>query len=66
MTPADELFSRQTQWQRSRRSLSWPEKIREAERLRPSLEAVRQMRIDRHLTPASPECRSPQQASDDD
>jgi len=47
MTRADELFSRQSQWQRSRRDLSWPEKIREAERLRPSLEAFRQMRMSR-------------------
>jgi len=66
MTPADELFSRQAQWQRSRRSLSWPEKIREAERLRPSLEAFRQMRLERHVTPASQECGPPQRASHDD
>ncbi len=63
MTHADELFTRQAQWQRSRRSLSWPEKIREAERLRPSLEAFRRMRMDRSVhsagqqqgaTPAAP------------
>jgi hypothetical protein len=66
MTPADELFSRQAEWQRSRRSLSWPEKIREAERLRPSLEAFRQMRIQRRVAAASQECRPPQHASDDD
>ncbi len=47
MTRADELFSRQAQWQQSRRNLSWPEKIRQAERLRPSLEAFRQMRMNR-------------------
>lgn len=52
MTRADELFSRQAQWQRSRRNLSWPEKIREAERLRPSLEAFRQMRMNRGVRPA--------------
>jgi hypothetical protein len=52
MTRADELFSRQAQWQRSRRNLSWPEKIREAERLRPSLEAFRQMRTNRGVRPA--------------
>ena len=49
MTRADELLSRQAQWQRSRRNLSWPEKIREAERLRPSLEAFRRMRMDRSV-----------------
>jgi hypothetical protein len=54
MTRADELFSRQAQWQRSRRNLSWPEKIREAERLRPSLESFRQMRMNRGVRPAGP------------
>ena len=52
MTRADELFSRQAQWQKSRRNLSWPEKIRQAERLRPSLEAFRQMRLNRGVRPA--------------
>ena len=52
MTRADELFSRQAQWQQSRRILSWPEKIRQAERLRPSLEAFRQMRVNRGVRPA--------------
>jgi hypothetical protein len=52
MTRADELFSRQARWQRSRRELSWPEKIREVERLRPSLEAFRRMRMNRALRPA--------------
>ena len=52
MARADELFSRQTQWQQSRRNLSWPEKIRQAERLRPSLEAFRQMRMNRGVRPA--------------
>jgi hypothetical protein len=51
MTRADELSSRQAQWQQSRRNLSWPEKIREAERLRPSLEAFRQMRMNRGMRP---------------
>jgi hypothetical protein len=46
------LFSRQARWQRSRRNLFWPEKIREAERLRPSLEAFRQMRMNRGVRPA--------------
>jgi hypothetical protein len=52
MTRADELFSRQARWQRSRRNLSWPEKIREAERLRPSVEAFRQMRMSRGVRAA--------------
>jgi hypothetical protein len=53
MTRPDELFSRQADWQRSRRSLSWPEKIREAERVRTSLEAFRQMRVKRGATPTA-------------
>ena len=52
MTHVDELLARQAQWQRSRRSLSWPEKIREVERLRPSLEAFRRMREDRGVRSA--------------
>jgi hypothetical protein len=51
MTLVDELLSRQAQWQRSRRNLSWPEKIRQAELLRPSLEASRQMRMNRGVRP---------------
>ena len=57
MTRADELFSRQAQWQQSRRNLSWPEKIRQAERLRPSLEAFRQMRMNRGVRVAVPSQR---------
>jgi len=52
MTHADELLSRRAQWQQSRRNLSWPEKLRQAERLRPSLEAFRQMRMNRSVRPA--------------
>jgi hypothetical protein len=55
MTRADELFSRQAAWQRSRRSMSWPEKIREAGRVRTSLEAFRRMREKRGATPTSRE-----------
>ncbi len=55
MTRADDLLSRQAQWQHSRRNLSWPEKIRQAERLRPSVEAFRQMRMNRGVRPAGPQ-----------
>ena len=34
-------FKRQTEWQKARRTLPWPEKIRLAEKLR---ESVRQLR----------------------
>jgi len=47
MTPPEDLLARQTAWQQSRRAQSWPEKIREAERLRSSVEAFRQMRQSR-------------------
>jgi hypothetical protein len=41
MTDLEELLRRQAQWQKSRQSLTWPEKIRMAERVR---ESVRQLR----------------------
>ena len=41
MTDLEHLLSRQAQWQRSRQSLTWPEKIRQAERV---LDSVRQWR----------------------
>jgi hypothetical protein len=44
MTDVERLLERQAQWQRSRRTLSWPEKIRLAERIRPSVEAFRLLR----------------------
>jgi len=60
MTRTDELLARQAQWQRSRRSLSWPEKIRQAERLRPSLEAFRSMRMNRiRMRERPPQRRDP-------
>jgi hypothetical protein len=41
MTEAKKLLQRQSRWQRSRKALSWPEKVRIAERLRPSIELWR-------------------------
>ena len=38
MSDLDPMLNRQAQWQKSRRSLTWPEKIRMAERV---LESVR-------------------------
>jgi len=41
MTDLEHMLERQAQWQKSRQSLTWPEKIRMAERVR---ESVRQLR----------------------
>jgi len=41
MTELKHMLERQAQWQTSRQSLTWPEKIRMAERVR---ESVRQLR----------------------
>mgnify|MGYP001213408496 CR=1 FL=1 len=41
MTSHEELLARQAAWQKSRRVLSWPEKIRQAERIRASVETMR-------------------------
>jgi hypothetical protein len=44
MTSHEELLARQAAWQKSRLALSWPEKIRQAERLRSSIETIRKER----------------------
>ena len=36
-----ELLQRQAEWQRSRQALSWPEKIRMAEKVRDSIQTLR-------------------------
>ena len=41
MSDLEQMLNRQAQWQKSRQSLTWPEKIRLAERVRDS---VRQLR----------------------
>ena len=44
MTSHEELLARQAAWQKSRQALSWPEKIRQAERLRASVDEIRKQR----------------------
>jgi hypothetical protein len=44
MTDVERLLERQALWQHSQRTLSWPEKIRLAERMRPAIEAFRRRR----------------------
>ena len=39
MRDVEKLLRRQAEWQKSRRSLSWPEKIRMAEQARDTIEA---------------------------
>ena len=41
MSDLEQMLNRQAQWQKNRQSLTWPEKIRLAERVR---ESVRQWR----------------------
>jgi hypothetical protein len=44
MTDVERLLERQARWQQAQRALSWSEKIRLAERMRPTLEAFRRLR----------------------
>ena len=41
MNDVQEMFKRQAFWQRSRRMLTWPEKIRMAEMVRESVKQLR-------------------------
>ncbi len=41
MSDVQEMFKRQAVWQRSRQSLTWPEKIRMAEMVRESVKQLR-------------------------
>lgn len=41
MSETERMLRRQAEWQRTRAKISWPEKIRQAERLRSSIEALR-------------------------
>jgi hypothetical protein len=52
MTDLEHMLERQAQWQKSRQSLTWPEKIRMAERVR---ESVRQLRAQSLLVPVHPD-----------
>jgi hypothetical protein len=49
MTDVKQMLERQAQWQKSRQSLTWPEKLRLAERVR---ESVMQLRA--HPRPTMP------------
>jgi len=52
MTDLEQMLKRQAEWQRTRQSLTWPEKIRLAERVR---ESVGQLRVEpRPAVPGPP------------
>ena len=52
MTDLEQMLERQAQWQKSRQSLPWPEKIRLAERIR---ESIRQLRAQPRPTMQGPQ-----------
>ena len=52
MSEIQALLERQARWQKTRRALSWPEKIRMAERVR---ESARQLRKPRKAVPDNSE-----------
>ena len=56
MTDLEHMLERQAQWQKSRQSLTWPEKIRMAERVR---ESVRQLRVQPRPADLAPVFRIP-------
>jgi hypothetical protein len=53
MTDLEHMLERQAQWQKSRQSLTWPEKIRMAERIRESVRRLRAQPGPRDLAPAA-------------
>ncbi len=59
MTDSEAMLRRQAQWQKDRRSLSWPEKIRMAERVRESAERLRDRPGPARTLPPSGACAPP-------
>ena len=64
MNAVERLLQRQAAWQQSRQALSWPEKIRLAEGMRPTAEAFRLQREQRRA-PGMTEGASSQPAGDE-
>jgi hypothetical protein len=56
MTDLEHMLERQAQWQKSRQTLTWPEKIRMAERIR---ESVGQLRVQSRPADLAPVFRIP-------
>ena len=56
MSEIQQLLARQARWQKTRQTLSWPEKIRMAERIR---ESVQQLRATRKADPVKHPLRRP-------
>jgi hypothetical protein len=57
MTETERLLRRQAEWQHQRRNLSWPEKIRQAEQRRATVEAFRAQRRQHAAAVAAPDAR---------
>ena len=51
MTDVEDMLKRQAEWQKGRQSLTWPEKIRMAERVR---ESIKQLRATPQLAAPAP------------
>jgi len=54
MTDVRRLFERQAEWQRARRGLSWPEKVRMAEVMREAILMLRGKLDEHHAQTAPP------------
>ena len=63
MSDLELLLLRQAAWQQARRTLSWPEKIPLAERMRPTVEAFRIQREQRRGSEVSPGAPAPPAAT---
>jgi hypothetical protein len=47
MTESERILERQAAWQKARQAVPWPEKIRQVELMRSSIEALRKQRQQR-------------------
>ena len=64
MNDIEQMLERQARWQKSRQALSWPEKIRMAERIRESARLLRASgKVDRTSTPDTGTQHQPRTAS---
>ncbi len=54
MDETGKQLERQAHWQKSRKNLSWPEKVRQAEAIRDAMKALRKTKTDVALKPKNP------------
>jgi hypothetical protein len=64
MTESERILRRQAEWQRTRQTAPWSEKIRQVERMRSSIEAIRTERL-RQRPPETPRFIPPSAVSRD-